>query len=82
MFGLRINVTCPYCKQEHIVNLGTSTGYYTINESEDSYWGLYTKCECNLCKKQYWLSHTLSEVIDVKKDDENYKLDLKRVTCW
>ena len=74
MFGLRIKVTCPYCRQEHIVSLGCSTYYYTINDSEDSYWKWYTKCECGLCKNQYWLSHDLSKVIDVKKYDENYRL--------
>lgn len=78
MFGLRFKVVCPYCRREHMVSLGCATDYYKINNSEYS----YTKNKCGLCKKEYWLNHTLDKVNDIKKIGESNKLDLICTINW
>lgn len=77
MFGISIKLECPHCNQEHMQNLGI-TNYYRINNSKND----YTKCRCYLCKELYWLSHICSDVIDVRKINENDELDKISTVCW
>ena len=78
MFGLAVKATCPYCKEEYIEYLGSSTFYYSINGSKQR----YTKCICSWCGREYWLQHFTTEngeSIKVNKDDN---LILVSIVNW
>lgn len=78
MFGLAIRVTCPYCEEEYIELLGSSTHYYKINDSEQQ----YTKCTCSLCGEEYWLQHFTEENGESRKVNKDDDLTLVSIVNW
>lgn len=78
MFGLYFEATCPNCGQKHPVSLGACTGYYKVNNYELE----YTDYICPLCGKKYWLSHSFSAAIDIKKMNESDTKTWLYGACW
>lgn len=78
MFGLAVKTICPYCKEENIEHLGSSTYYYSVNGSGQ----LYTKCICSVCGEKYWLQHFTVQNGESRKINKDDDLTLVSIVNW